>query len=81
LTPNPPPLPDFRSGPATLIDIEARLQILSHIKLALGADNLFDKYPDNYPPYLNANGNANFPNYSPFGRAGRFVYAKLGYEF
>jgi iron complex outermembrane recepter protein len=40
---------------------------------------VFDQYPDPFPASLNTTGNAPFSNYSPFGRSGRYVYARLNY--
>ena len=70
---------DFWMTPKTLVDIEGRYKITQRLTAALGAENLFDKYPDAYPASLNSTGNAPFSNYSPFGRSGRFVYARLTY--
>jgi iron complex outermembrane recepter protein len=60
------------------------------LRVTLGADNLFDQYPDRMPVnrvlpnppggVVNLNGtNAlGFSRYSPYGFNGRFVYARLG---
>jgi len=81
LSPDPNPALDFVLTPKTLIDIEARLALTDHIKLALGADNLTDEYPDEAPPAINTTGTTSFSNYSPFGRSGRFVYGRVNYSF
>ncbi len=81
LSPDPNPALDFTLSPKTLVDIEARLAITEHIKLALGADNLTDEYPDPLPPQNNLTGTQSFSNYSPFGRSGRFVYGRVNYSF
>jgi iron complex outermembrane receptor protein len=65
----------------TLVDIEARYAFTPKLSLALGADNLFDQYPETQPPALNTTGNTPFANYAPFGRAGRFIYARMNYGF
>lgn len=70
---------DFWLTPKTLVDIEGRYKITPRLTAALGAENLFDQYPDAYPASLNSTGNAPYSNYSPFGRSGRFVYARLSY--
>jgi iron complex outermembrane receptor protein len=70
---------DHWMTPKTLVDVEGRYKLTSRMTLALGAENLFDQYPDAYPANLNSTGNAPFSNYSPFGRSGRFVYARLNY--
>lgn len=64
-----------------LVDLEARFAFSRQLSLAVGADNLFDQYPDPYTTAQNATGNAPFSNYSPFGRSGRFVYARMTYAF
>jgi iron complex outermembrane receptor protein len=70
---------DHWMTPKTLVDIEGRYKVTQRMTLALGAENLFDQYPDPFPAALNSTGNAPFSNYSPFGRSGRFVYARLNY--
>jgi iron complex outermembrane receptor protein len=64
----------------TLVDLEGRFAFTRHLNLALGAENLFDEYPDPNPPTVNTTGTTAFSNYSPFGRSGRFVYGRLSYE-
>jgi iron complex outermembrane receptor protein len=75
------PVNDLVLHAKTLVDLEGRFAFTRHVNVALGAENLFDEYPDSTPPVLNATGTAAFANYSPFGRAGRFVYGRLSYEF
>lgn len=65
----------------TLVDPEGRYSFTSHLQAALGAENLFDQYPDSNPPAVNPTGTAAFSNYSPFGRAGRLIYGRLSYDF
>jgi iron complex outermembrane receptor protein len=72
---------DFHDDPTTLVDLEARFAAMEHLNVAVGADNLFDQYPGEIPPALNTTGNAPFSNYSPFGRAGRFIYGRMTYDF
>jgi iron complex outermembrane receptor protein len=81
LSPDPNPALDFTLSPKTLIDLEARIGVTDHIKVALGADNLTDEYPDENPPGINTTGTTSFSNYSPFGRSGRFVYGRVSYTF
>jgi iron complex outermembrane recepter protein len=64
----------------TLVDLEGRYAFTSHLSLALGAENLFDQYPDSNPPAVNTTGTTAFSNYSPFGRSGRFIYGRLSYD-
>ena len=65
----------------TVLDLEARFAFTDHIKLAVGAENLFDEYPDPVPIALNSTGNAPYSNYAPYGRAGRFVYGRMVFDF
>jgi len=65
----------------TLVDLEARYTINERIKFAVGADNVFDEYPDPIPPGLNSTGAVAFPQLSPFGRSGRFVYGRVTFGF
>lgn len=81
LSPNASPALDFTLAAATVVDAEVRYALTNKINLAFGADNLFDKYPESVPTTLNTTGNTPFPNYAPFGRGGRFVYARASYTF
>lgn len=72
---------DVVLSPATLIDLEGRFNITDSLRVALGADNITDEYPDPNPPVVNSTGTTAFSNYSPFGRSGRFVYGRLTYQF
>lgn len=67
-------------SPKTLVDMEFRYQFNSRLKIAVGADNVFDTYIDARAPALNASGATAFSNFSPFGRSGRFVYARVSYS-
>ena len=72
---------DFKMGAQTVVDLEARYALTPELNLAVGADNVFDAYPESLPAGLNTTGNAPFANYAPFGRGGRFVYARASYAF
>jgi len=83
---NSNPLGDYTLQDRTLIDLEVRAQLGHGLQLAVGADDLFDTYPTT-PPYilngvtLSSNGVGAFPEYSPFGFQGRFVYARATYSW
>ncbi len=64
-----------------VMDLEGRISFTDNIKFALGAENVFDEYPDPVPIVLNSTGNAPFSNYAPYGRAGRFIYGRLIVDF
>jgi iron complex outermembrane receptor protein len=72
---------DLVLEPKTLVDLEGRFDLTEGLRLSLGADNVFDEYPTQSPPTLNTTSNTPFPNYSPFGRAGRFVYGRIAYDW
>ncbi|MFC0252190.1 TonB-dependent receptor plug domain-containing protein [Massilia consociata] len=81
LSPGTTPALDFWMGARTVVDVEGRYAVTPKLTLALGADNLFDQYPETQPPALNTTGNTPFANYAPFGRSGRFIYARANYGF
>ena len=68
---------DYRTGEKTVIDLEGRYQLTDRVGLAVGADNVFDEYPEATPASLNSNGVLGYPYNSPFGFNGRFVYARV----
>jgi iron complex outermembrane receptor protein len=81
LTPGTTAALDFRNGETLITDIEGRFDITDNLKIGIGADNVLDEYPDKNPPTLNGTGTTSFSNYSPFGRAGRFIYGRIAYSF
>lgn len=72
---------DFEMGARTTVDLEGRLAVTPKLTLALGADNVFDQYPETLPPSLNTTGNTPFSTYAPFGRSGRYLYGRATYAF
>ena len=72
---------DIELGAKTLVDLEGRFDLTDSIRLAIGAENLLDEYPDPNTPLANLTGTTSFSNYSPFGRSGRFVYGRVSYKF
>ena len=76
---------------AFITDLEVGYQIAKPLRLTLGANNLFNKYPTR-TPYANirapqlASGSTSYagniyPTGSPFGYNGGFYYARLGLRF
>ena len=63
------------------MDLEGRVTVANRFNVAIGAENLLDKYPDMFPASRNTTGNTPFSNYAPFGRSGRFVYGRLSVSF
>jgi iron complex outermembrane receptor protein len=72
---------DFEMSPKTVVDLEGRVSLADRVNLAVGAENLFDEYPDPYTAARNATGNTPFSNYAPFGRSGRFIYGRMSVAF
>lgn len=65
---------------AWLLDFELGWT-LSHFRVAVGAQNLGDATPDQNL-FANSNSGINrFPNNSPYGYNGRFIYSRVSYRF
>ncbi len=76
------PANDLVMSAATLVDLELRFEPTDNLRFALGAENLTDEYPESMPTAtLNTTGTTAFPNYSPFGRSGRYVYGRATFSF
>ena len=73
---------DYETGSDTLVDLEGRYEFPMGVTAALGVNNAFDEYPNFTPATLNApTGSVGFPQFSPYGFNGRFVYGRLSYAF
>lgn len=81
---------DQRFSGKWISDVSASYDILTGLKLTVGADNVFDTYPDKNSQVgsaqANFSGNANFGIFpyngvTPFGFNGRFVYLRTSYRF
>jgi iron complex outermembrane receptor protein len=78
---------DFVIDPQVLVDLEGRWDVTDHLRIAVGAENLFDEYPDpftvglNGTVNLNSTGNVPYSSYSPYGFSGRFLYGRLTVNF
>jgi iron complex outermembrane receptor protein len=82
--------PDQTFSAKWVTDVSGSYRLLNRVTLAVGADNVFDVYPDaqNDRGDLTRNyaGNANFgmnpySGISPFGFNGRFFWARVAYGF
>ncbi len=79
---------DLELTPKWVVDLELRAKPVEFITIAVGANNLFDEYPDRLPFGL-VNGvnfgiNNSFLPYSsqsPFGFSGRFLYGRVAVDF
>jgi len=63
-----------------LTDVEVSLR-RGHYRVAAGAQNLFDVFPDRNTTVNSFNGIQTFPSQSPFGFNGRALYARLAWTF
>ena len=82
---------DLRLSPKWLTDLELRYKAFDRIELAIGADNVFDIYPDrspfgNRPSSVGGQYPANqyyipYSIFSPFGFNGRFLYGRVSVSF
>jgi iron complex outermembrane receptor protein len=78
---------DFTLSPRWITDLELRVEPFGRdrgIQLAVGANNVFDVYPDRLPAGGVFGANNFFlaySSFSPFGFNGRFVYGRASIEF
>jgi iron complex outermembrane receptor protein len=64
-----------------LFDIEAAYTFRDRFTVAVGADNVFDEYPDTDFLYPDFSSGRIYPDSSPFGFNGGFWYVRLRAEF
>ena len=72
-----------------ITDLDIQYDFTENIYAAIGANNLFDVYPETTQSFNDRNGISTatfdriFPysGFSPFGFDGRFIYARLGFNF
>ena len=75
--------------PAAITDLEVSYQFTKAWMLSVGANNLFNRYPQQRNAGLLAEQRANldnaavsvYPSISPFGINGGYYYARLGFKF
>ena len=71
---------DQTFGATWLVDLEVSYT-MDALRVAFGAQDLFDTTPDR-TLFANSNSGINrFPNNSPYGYNGRFIYTRLSYRF
>ena len=75
--------------PAAITDVEATYKLTDQIKLTVGANNLFNTYPDEknkalVDGYVLNNDNsavAKYPDFSPFGINGGYYYGRVTFTW
>ena len=72
-------LPIFGDSAVT-VDVEAGVDFDSGLYLTFGAQNLFDKTPDDNP-FGAAVAGAQYPVHAPYGFNGGFYYGRVGWKF
>jgi iron complex outermembrane receptor protein len=79
--PGTTPAADIHTGQKAITDFELRYQPQKGAQIAFGVNNLFDIYPDKTIAANNTTGVVGFPFYSPFGFNGRYLYARVGFNW
>jgi len=74
------PANDQTFGAEWVIDLEASYRFGS-VSVAVGAQNLFDTFPDKNITANNNGGIFTYPRNAPFGFNGRYVYLRTSYTF
>lgn len=77
---NANPLLDDTYGARTLTDLSVNYSITSALRLTLGANNLFNVYPEKLKWFREANGDKTNANYG-LTSDGRFVYSRNATQF
>lgn len=72
---------DRTFSPKWVTDLDISAQITPKINVAVGANNLFDVYPDDIGVIQANTGAGLYGNFAPFGLSGGFYYARLGVKF
>jgi iron complex outermembrane receptor protein len=72
---------DATVDPKVIVDLEASYKFPGGVRLAIGANNLFNIYPNQLPTALQGNGFNKYNTYSPYGFSGGFYYARASFSF
>lgn len=74
-------------SPAIITDLDLAFELTSALKVSVGANNLFNQYPDELSAEargLNisgSNGVGKYPTFSPYGFNGGYYYGRVTYSF
>jgi iron complex outermembrane receptor protein len=80
-TSNTSTVDDRTFGAKWVTDLDVSVQVNQTINLAVGANNLFDVYPDPIGVVQANTGLGLYGNFAPFGLSGGFYYARVGVSF
>ena len=72
---------DRTFDPKWVTDLDISAKISRSLTVAVGANNLFDVYPDRIGVIQANTGLGQYGNFAPFGLSGGFYYARLGVQF
>ncbi len=75
------PANDRTYGAAWVTDLEIGYKVTPHIGVAVGSNNLFNKYPDANGIFNATIGSGQYPGTSPIGFTGGSYYARLQWDF
>ncbi|HEX7884531.1 MAG TPA: TonB-dependent receptor, partial [Phenylobacterium sp.] len=78
-----------RIGPTVITDLEVSYKVIPAVKVSIGANNLFNQYPNKvnkayHDAFLAANSSGyvgQYPTFSSFGINGGYYYGKVAYTF
>lgn len=71
---------DEHFGAKWIVDLDATYSFTDQLSFTLGADNLFNTYPDKHT-VIDTSGASNYSRISPFGMYGGFYYGRINYRF
>jgi iron complex outermembrane receptor protein len=74
------PVNDRKFSAKWITDVDAAYDLTQHLTVALGANNLFNVYPDKNGIQDWAGG-YKYGQFSPFGFGGAYYYTRLAYNF
>ncbi|KAA8733731.1 TonB-dependent receptor [Acinetobacter qingfengensis] len=77
---------DSYYGAKWIVDVDATYHLTDNLSVTLGADNLFNTYPDETTSAVilasgDISGGSKYPNISPFGSYGGYYYGRISYRF
>lgn len=71
---------DESFGAKWITDLDVGYQLTDNVKVSLGADNVFNVYPDKHT-VTDVSGASYYASISPFGSYGAFYYGRLNIDF
>ena len=71
---------DRRFGAKWITDLDVSYDLSKQVTLSVGANNLFDVYPDRNGA-IAADGSGQYGNFAPFGLSGGFYYGRVSVNF